>query len=582
MDVFDFKDFTQYAHRCLKIVNKQKKLVSFTLNPFQKLLEEADKYCIKNRMPRRIDCVKCRQPGGSTYGAGKVFHEAVTKPFTSALVLTHRADSTANLFNMSKVFYENLPVEMTPMRSLNNAKILQLENPTKNVDEKRENPGLRSAIKVGTAGSTALGRGETFRCVHASESAYYPNAADIKSALRQCLPLTLDSYSINESTANGMSGIGEQFYIDIMKAMDSRSDSVFVFCGWWMPDEYEMIYRGDFKPNDSGDRYGDELEIVRFLQDSKPFQMGHMEFPRGFELDQIMRKLTFRRYKIDNDMGQSETIDSLGQWCQEYPLHPTEAFLSSGRPIFLVGPLRAQMLELDSNPPRREPITEKWPSQMRGGLTIYENPKQGLQYAVGVDVSEGLESGDASDIRVIDQNYTEVAHWHGKIDPDLLGVFAVKLAQHFNHAILAIEVNDKGLVTLNKAKELYDNLYLRDVRDQLGSVVSKKAGWHTNVKSKEIMIQGLQSRHRDGEIKIKDRQLLAEMLKVTRDEKGLAELNGRDRVAAMCIAIQAMRTVPIKQMIVVNQERNEMISSGKSQRLEMLNQMAQNKYNGAR
>jgi len=178
-----------------------------------------------------------------------------------------------------------------------------------------------------------------------------------------------------------------------------------------------------------------------------------------------------------------------------------------------------------------------------GRLKIFQEPKQGETYAIGMDLSLGLESGDASTAFVINKKLEQVASWFGKEDPDRMGIIAVRLGEYYNKALLAPEINAMGVSTLLKIKELgYLNIYTRMVDDELSSNKrTAKLGWQTNVKTKMEMLNGLVAAYRDNAVTIKDVDLLREMMTLSIEADGNVELNGKDRVVAACIAIQAIQ-----------------------------------------
>ena len=158
----------------------------------------------KQQKPIRIIILKARQMGFSTPTEALIFHRTVTRRNVNSLIVAHKDESSNNLFNMSKLFYENLPPELQPMRKASNARELVFENPTKNQLEKRHNPGLRSKIKIATAGGQGVGRSDTLQNVHISELAFWPgDKKETLNGILQSVPNSPPTMVIIESTANG-------------------------------------------------------------------------------------------------------------------------------------------------------------------------------------------------------------------------------------------------------------------------------------------------------------------------------------------------------------------------------------------
>ena len=176
-------------------------------------------------------------------------------------------------------------------------------------------------------------------------------------------------------------------------------------------------------------------------------------------------------------------------------------------------------------------------------MSIYEWPKEGKAYVLGIDVAEGLEIGDYSSIHVLErESFRVVATWHGHIDPDLLGYEAVGLAKFYNYAVIGCEINNHGFTTINRIKELeYPAIYKRQRLNKLSNATINELGWKTNKQTKPIMIDELVEAVREQSIDISERATIEEMLAFVKDEKGeMGAPQGMydDRVISLAIAVQ--------------------------------------------
>jgi hypothetical protein len=175
-------------------------------------------------------------------------------------------------------------------------------------------------------------------------------------------------------------------------------------------------------------------------------------------------------------------------------------------------------------------------------LKIYALPRDDKEYYIGADVAEGLAHGDASSCFVVDNNYNQVAAWHGKIDPDLYGHLLIALGVFFNDAFLCVENNNMGHTTITTIKnEGYSRQYKKVIEDKRTREKSTKFGWTTTGPSKMDMVNEGIARLRDKDVKILDNSLLLQMLQVTRGDNGNIDLNGKDRVVAYCLACMARK-----------------------------------------
>ena len=104
-----------YIESCLKIKTKSGTVVPFRLNDAQRKLYAVAKRQQDAGKPVRLIILKARQLGFSTLTEGLIFHACATRKNVNALIVAHREDATANLFRMSKLFYDELPAPVKPM-----------------------------------------------------------------------------------------------------------------------------------------------------------------------------------------------------------------------------------------------------------------------------------------------------------------------------------------------------------------------------------------------------------------------------------------------------------------------------------
>lgn len=301
-----FKDFETYSKRFLKIQTKDGELVPLRPNRYQVQLSEAILKSRKENKPVRIIVLKARQIGVSTFCAAAVYHRAATSFHKKSVVVADDEENTTNLFNMCKRYYQFSPEEIRPLKRYSNKKALSFENP----DEKSrdEEPGLMSSITLQTSNKLTAGRSGTINYLHLSELAYWANAGTTLTGLIQSVPKNPDSMIFMESTANGIAGRGEEFYLRWKKAEEKGSGYTPLFFPWYDNPEYYELPGTD-------ERLTDE---EKYLQKTYKLSLG---------------QLAWRRAKIADDMGNA-LLKPEEQFCQEYPCSPEEAFIKSGRTVF--------------------------------------------------------------------------------------------------------------------------------------------------------------------------------------------------------------------------------------------------------
>lgn len=512
-------DLSFYCPKFLNIITKKGEKNPFVFNTYQDEITRIAQADEASGKPVRILVLKCRQVGISTWAGAYNYHKAATRFYRKATVIAHDDDSTNNLFRMQKRFYDFSPKQIQPMKRYSNAKELVFENPDEG--DRGDNPGLLSSITVENANNLTAGRGGTIHHLHCSEVAFWKNASTVIGGLFQAVPYEPGTSIIMESTANGISGHGAEFYERCMAAMKGESVFRFIFFKWSHNPEYEIEPPKDFSPT----HYEQEL-----------MQM-HPELNA--------RKLAWRRYKIQNEMGRS-LIEPEDQFKQEYPLTPEEAFISSGRPVF-----NQERINADIERARAltytigDIVSGNFMEAHRGLYKAFKKPSGEKRYAIGADVAEGLETGDFSTMTILDQNLEQVASYHGHIHPDLFGAEMIKAGLLYNKAMLAPEVNNHGLTTLTHiANKSYPFVYTRQILDERTNEYTSKAGWQTNSKTKHLMLDEFIAAYRDNLIKINDIETLREMATLTIEPDGSVNLNGKDRVVSFCIALQAVKQLP--------------------------------------
>jgi len=142
------------------------------------------------------------------------------------------------------------------------------------------------------------------------------------------------------------------------------------------------------------------------------------------------------------------------------------------------------------------------------------------KYIIGVDTSEGLISGDRSTAVILNaRTFTIAAYYAGHMAPDLLGIALADWAKEWNNALVVVEDNNHGLVTLNELKQRYTNLYYRKVKDEVTDEWTDKLGWRTTPRTKPMLIGNLDKQLRAG-LTIEAKEILDELMTYIIEEDG--------------------------------------------------------------
>lgn len=496
----------KYIEEFIKIRDKSGNIVDFKLNMPQQKLYDIIKKQRQEGKPVRVIILKARQMGFSTLTEAILFKETATKFNIKTGIITHLDTATTNLFNMSKGFYDNLPQTMKPAVKNSNAKEIIFDND--------EGTGLKSKIKCMTAGTSGVGRSDTFNNLHISELAFWQG--DVKATLTglfQAVPNLPNTMIIIESTANGF----EHYKSLWDMAVKGESDFIPLFVGWNELDEYKMKYSG--------------FELTKEEKELKE------------QYNLTNEQLEWRRWCIKNNC--SGDID---QFQQEYPINPQEAFLTSGRPVFDVRkvikrleeipkPIKTGYFIYDYDGLRISNI--RWVNDPRGYIKIYHVPNvpKFTKYCIGGDTSgEGSDFFTAS---VLDaKTGMQVATLRHQFDEDLYTKQLYCLGMHYGIAMLAPECNFSSYPIKELERLGYPNMYVREREDTFTNNIQKSYGFRTTSVTRPVIIAELVQIVRENPELINDEDTLKEMLVFIKNEKGRPEaMEGEHDDCVMALAI---------------------------------------------
>ena len=527
-----------YIESCLKIKTKSGTVVPFRLNDAQRKLYAVAKRQQDAGKPVRLIILKARQLGFSTLTEGLIFHACATRKNVNALIVAHREDATANLFRMSKLFYDELPAPVKPMLRASNAQELVFENPYKLRSEREARPGLRSRIRCATAGGRGIGRSDTLQCVHLSEYAFWPDGADGKAStlagILQAVPSLPGTMVVIESTANGFEDFKERWDA----AVAGENDFEPVFFAWFENPDYSMpvVPGTEWTPEER------DLKATYQLTDEQ---------------------LQWRRWCIANNCG-----GSLDMFRQEYPASPGEAFLHSGTGVFDNEQIVLRLERLPEPAGRGEFTDGEWTESETGAITLYELPEEGVPYVLGGDTA-----GEGSDYftAIVIDNVTGriVAKLRQKYsEPEYVRQICA-LGRFYNDALVAIETNFSTYPVMKLQEMEYPNQYSREREDTYTRQMRKSYGFRTDRQSRPRAIANLVEVFSSHPEWFTDRELLEEMLTFCYNEDHRPEaLAGKHDDLVMGAAIT---------YAVRHQQRMTVLTEPEKPREKLIDQMKRQK-----
>jgi len=455
--------------------------------------------------PSRFIVLKARQLGISTFTEAFITFMTMFNPNTSSVLLAHQADSASAIFNMTKLYVNELPKSMQPQQKYSNAKEIVFDGDN----------GLKSSIRVMVASDAT--RGSTYKYAHLSEVAFWEHPEEALLALNQAVPMTNDSLIVIESTANGFN----YFYNLWQDAVNGRNDYTPLFFPWYVDPAYSRPYDG--------------------------FALTSYELSIKEKYNLTLEQLQWRRWCIANNCANDEI-----KFRQEYPISPEEAFITSGTSIFntelilehmksLPEPIKRGYFDYDYDGLHITNI--HWRDDYNGYIKIYKD-RTTANTVIGGDTA-----GEGSDFfvgQVIDQNGYLCATLHHQFDEDLYVKQIYCLGAYYN-SLIAVEANFGTYPNRELQRLGYPMLYVRETFDNIQYNVQDKLGFKTTALTRPQIISELVEIAREHIENINDRETLQEMLSFVRNERGRAEASEGthdDLVMGLAIGYHALGQLP--------------------------------------
>jgi hypothetical protein len=442
--------------------------------------------------------LKARKEGVTTFYALFYLDDTLFTPNTTTVIIAHTREDVQKLFKIVKLAYSTCPDTITlsdgrewhkPRASYDNVSELTFSS-------------INSTIYVALAG-----RGGTVNNLHISEVSKIPeNVVDERmAAIMESVPnIDFGSNISIETTANGMGGWFHDMWT-FAEAGESEFDDMFF--SWFHKASNKLEPMEDWEPN--------ELTL-EMAQKAKVY----------FDVDLSREQMFWWEMRKKRQRHLME---------QEHPTIPDDAFLVSDTQVF--DGTKIKMIK-----PKSAIMESK-------GWKFFKKARAGRQYIVGADPSGG-DGGDKAAGVVLDRiTLEEVAiYYDNKTKPP---EFAKKLAfigKYYNTALIAVERNNHGHTTLDRLKDIYSNIYMEKKFDEKRNKKTRKLGWHTNTRTRDLILDKLDELFDDGTFSPSSVIIKNEMTNFVTNEKGKREARtGKqdDALLALAIALQ-VATMPTR------------------------------------
>ena len=556
-------DFSYASRNYFWITNKRREDQLFALWESQWLVLQKYYELKRAGKPQKILIIKARQLGASLLIEAMIAWRTMFFPNTEALVVSVDADHSKYLFSLMLHIYDMMPWWLKPQAaSLQYEDGLHFDNPDR--DARRLKPGLNSHIYVQHSNQiSGVGQGHVITAFHGSEvTDWLQSRAEqiIEGDLLNAIAETTESFGFLESTGKGAGTYSHKLW-QTCEQMGDRAEWCPLFLPWFFETTRVLAPPQGWhiqKPEDSMcERVSGEWahcdKCTRFFSAAI-----HGESCVG-TLCPICKSGTVQPFVLTDaqlywkqtkrENAEFKGLEALKKHRAEMSSTAEEAFQLSGVCVFDEECIEKATYSI-RNPKKVAGIKVGFLNSrgefhgytgVKGGcwrngctadhrfddevLTVWEEPQKGREYAVGVDISEGIGQ-DYSVISIIKTGRSagpdeQVAIWRSNgVDPSTLSFYVNVLGLWYNEALMCIEYNTGFRTTANEVrfKYMYPNIFRWKHLDSQNPV-SSKFHWYTQYNTKPLLWQTWRKWIKAGLMIVRDPVTLAEMLTFQKDDE---------------------------------------------------------------
>jgi hypothetical protein len=429
-----------FIETLLRIEDKDRNIIPFKLNPIQ-----TD---ILDSCTGRDIYLKPGQIGASSIMIADYLCDVITIPGTVAIIVSYNEFIAGRLLAKAQAYYDLLQ-ELIPS-------IPKMSH--KSTTEKTF-PEIHSSFYVGSCGSFTFGRGETIHRCMLDEFAFWPKGDAERIAIPTIERVPLSGKVSIISTPNGQDN---EFY-EMYKASKEGFEvgkSMFKdhFYTWLQHPEYQLT---------------SDSPYIRSM-DTELGELSPDELALTDRYSATYDQLRWRRRKIAEMESLRRNGETGVMFQQEYPEDDENCFLAAGDAVY-------------DNETINQLLKGCMPAPFGfQAANVWEQPKPGVDYLIGVDPGEGKTSYSVASVWRFENNkQINVATLSGKYTPDVMADKVYELGKYFNWAKIAPENNLSAFLACLNSKH-YPNIYRQ--KDLVTGMQTQVLGWKTTPNSNIYMI----------------------------------------------------------------------------------------------
>ena len=533
------------------ILDKNRELITPTINIFQARAIAAYCFCVANQRAVRLIGLKPRQVGGTTIFAGLSYHHG--RRFNCrGISIADTYPKSQNLFRIMRCYLENDAFDWGFGYDDPTGNLMRLHNGTE--FEKR------------SADTPTSTRSDTLQIAHCSETAYWKDtpvksAKAVAVAVLNALADHEATFGCSESTPAGAMGLFYDqwsaaywptfdYYWKSYSTQPDTADNgwIRIFAGWHEFTEHRESVRRRAPLSVR------ETEVIMNSLDLDE-EDGIRRF--AWDADQI----AWRRWAILH-----KCLGDVNRFKEEYPCDPESCFLASGSARFDTAGLSALLIrsravesEFGLLQRHTDRVMFQATAERQAQFRFWEQPKIGCRYLISVDTMAGESDAMRGDPETLDAH--SILCWRDeyrdsegvmheprlvarvvapcRYDNKPVSELIALLCEYYGRCTVIPETNN-GFGLLNPLKELRVPLFRLAAYDKAKQKLVSTLGWNTSEDRRKDVIDALASRIREQSIDIGCPHVVSELQSFIRVSNGRSEaITGRhdDDVLSAAIAV---------------------------------------------